>query len=160
MEKFARNIGIGIIVLLLQFTLGNWIELSGVKPDLVLLYIIYLGYSEGKISGIMYGFLLGMLQDLAAASTFIGLSALIKSIVGFSAGFLYGKYHILNPIWLAVTVILIIFFGQMLYFVIYYAMTPLAFQVMVQKFVVPTAGYTVVIGGLLFLIIPIPLRVD
>ncbi len=157
MERFARNFGIGLLILLLQFTVGNWITVIGIKPDFVLLYVIYLGYREGRVSGVLYGFSLGLLQDVAAASAFIGLSALIKSIIGFGAGYLHGKYHMVNPIWLGLVAILLILFGQILYFGIYYSVSPMAFGEMMQKFILPTFGYTVAIGAVIFITIPIPL---
>ncbi|MBD3275664.1 MAG: rod shape-determining protein MreD [Candidatus Marinimicrobia bacterium] len=157
MERFARNFGIGLVVLLLQFTVGNWIILLGIKPDFVLLYVIYLGYKEGRVSGVIYGFSLGLLQDVAAASAFIGLSSLIKSIIGFGAGYLHGKYHILNPIWLSLIAIFLVLLGQVLYFGIYYSVSPLEFGEMMHKFILPTFAYTVAVGTVIFLTIPIPL---
>ncbi|HKJ67735.1 MAG TPA: rod shape-determining protein MreD [bacterium] len=158
MERVTSYLGIGFLALLAQLTLADWINILGIQPDFITLLVIYIGYREGKGYGIVFGFLLGLLQDLTAASAFVGLSALIKSILGFSAGFLYGKYNVMNPIFLYILVASLILFDQVLYYGIYYAASPLRFGALLQHFILPSFAYTTVIGSVLLLVLPLQLR--
>ncbi|MBS1271632.1 MAG: hypothetical protein MAGBODY4_00764 [Candidatus Marinimicrobia bacterium] len=154
-RRILQYTGIGILILLLQLTLANWIRIAGIKPDFVMLLILYIGYREGKTAGILFGFVFGLLQDIAAASAFVGVSPLIKSIVGFGAGFLQGKFRMVNPFILYGIGVLLIFLGTFLYFGIYYAASPIAFGTMLQRLILPSFIYTLVVGSLLLFIVPI-----
>lgn len=158
MNRNAYYIGLSVLALLLQLTLADWISILGFKPDFVLLVVLYIGYREGKIPGIVFGFAFGLLQDITAASAFIGLSALIKSILGFGTGLLHGKFHTINPVVLYSIVAILIFLGQMLYFGIYYAASPLTFGSMLQYLILPSFAYTFIVGSLLLLVLPIRLE--
>lgn len=158
MERVASYLGIGFFALLAQLTLAEWINILGIQPDFITLLVIYIGYREGKVYGIVFGFLLGLLQDMTAASAFVGLSSLIKSILGFSAGFLHGKFNVMNPIFLYLLVALFILFDQVLYYGIYYAASPLRFGALMQHFILPSFVYTTVIGSLLLFVLPLQLR--
>lgn len=78
-----------LIVWVLQATVLFRIEIAGVRPDLLVAYVVYLGWLRGPIVGTAGGFGVGLLQDLDAPGP-LGLNALSKSIVGFlvaKAGF-------------------------------------------------------------------------
>jgi len=158
MNRNGFYIGLGVLALLLQLTVADWISILGFKPDFVVLAIIYIGYREGKIPGVLFGFAFGVLQDIMAASAFIGLSALIKSVIGFGAGLLHGKFHTINPVILYAIVAMLIFFGQLLYFGIYYAASPLTFSAMLRHLILPSFAYTFVVGSLLLFVLPIRLE--
>jgi len=158
MDIILKYIGVGLLAIIAQLTVSDWISIMGIKPDFLLLFVLYIGYKEGKVYGILFGFVFGLLQDMTAASAFIGLSALIKSILGFGAGFLQGKFHVLNPVVLYGIAGLLILFGQVLYFGIYYAASPLQFGAMLQHLILPTFAYTAVVGSILLITLPIKLQ--
>jgi len=158
MDRLLKYVGLGLVAIVLQLTVSDWISLMGVKPDFIMLFVLYVGYQEGRVYGILFGFLFGLLQDMTAASAFIGLSALIKSILGFGAGFLHGKFHAMNPIALYGVAGLLVLFGQILYFGIYYAASPMEFGAMLQHLILPTFAYTLVVGSLILLVLPINLQ--
>lgn len=158
MDRLLKYVGLGLVAIVLQLTVSDWISIMGVKPDFIMLFVLYVGYREGQVYGILFGFLFGLLQDMTAASAFIGLSALIKSILGFGAGFLHGKFHVMNPIALYGVAGLLILFGQVLYFGIYYAASPMEFGAMLQYLILPTFTYTLVVGSLILLVLPINLQ--
>jgi len=154
-QRILQYVGIGIVLLFFQLTLANWIRIAGIKPDFIMLFVLFVGYREGKIAGILFGFIFGLLQDISAASAFIGISSLIKSIVGFGAGFLKGKFHVVNPFILYAIAVLLIFVGTLLYFGIYYAASSISFGTMLQQLILPSFLYTLIIGSLLLFIVPI-----
>jgi rod shape-determining protein MreD len=60
----------------------------GVGPDLALLLAICAGMTGGPEAGALVGFGVGLLADLAMATTPIGLTALSWCLVGFGVGLL------------------------------------------------------------------------
>jgi len=155
MNKYMKYTGIGILILIAQVTLADWIRIVNVKPDFIMLYVVYLGYREGKSTGLIFGFLFGLIQDLGTASVFIGLSSLIKSIVGFGAGYLHGRFHTINPIVLYLSAVIILFVGHFLYFGIYYTDSPLGMGVIFNQYILPAFAYTTAIGSLVLLTVPV-----
>lgn len=69
-----------------QTTLAEYGTLYlGVKPDLVLLVVIYIGISRGRRTGITLGFIMGIFQD-ALSGTPLGMNGLSKGLIGFIVG--------------------------------------------------------------------------
>jgi rod shape-determining protein MreD len=78
-----------VLVLVLQSTILHRIEIAGVRPDLLVAFVVYFGWMRGPIAGTLGGFGIGLVQDLDAAGP-LGLNALSKTVVGFlvaKAGF-------------------------------------------------------------------------
>ncbi len=59
----------------------------GVKPDLVVVLIVYLGLVKGPESGCLSGFGFGLIQDASSGQP-LGTFALTKTILGFFSGVL------------------------------------------------------------------------
>jgi len=77
------------IVLILQATVVFRMEIAGIRPDLLVAFVVYLGWRRGPVAGTAGGFIVGLIQDLDAPGP-LGLNALSKSLVGFlvaKAGF-------------------------------------------------------------------------
>ncbi|MCL6635488.1 MAG: rod shape-determining protein MreD [Peptococcaceae bacterium] len=71
--------------LFLQTTVLDFISVYGVKPDLVMLLVIFNGFLLGTREGAFLGFVAGILEDLFAGS-YIGLNAISKMTAGYLAG--------------------------------------------------------------------------
>jgi rod shape-determining protein MreD len=87
--KGVRDVVALIVVLVLQSTILYRLEIGGIRPDLLVAYVVYFGWMRGPIAGTLGGFGIGLVQDLDAAGP-LGLNALAKSVVGFlvaKAGF-------------------------------------------------------------------------
>jgi rod shape-determining protein MreD len=85
----VRDTLVLITVLLLQATVVNRLAIAGIKPDLLVAFVVYFGWMRGPVSGTIGGFSVGLLQDLDAPGP-LGLNALAKTVVGFlvaKAGF-------------------------------------------------------------------------
>jgi rod shape-determining protein MreD len=80
-----KNILIGLFLVLLQITLLNLLTIRGVKPDLVILFVIARALVEGPTAGIAWGFGFGLLLDTISGGL-TGLGALAYSLAGFIAG--------------------------------------------------------------------------
>ena len=155
MPRLVKYIVIGVVILLAQLIIIDWIRIQNIKPDLMMLFIMYLGYREGRITGMLMGFGFGLLQDLSTASVFIGLAALSKTVVGFGAGSLKGKFTAVNPVVLYAVAALILITGQFIYFGIYYAASSLPTAELFFRIILPASAYTVVLGSILMVILPL-----
>ncbi len=158
MQRIVKYILIGLVILVLQLTVVDWIRIQNIRPDLLMLYILYIGYREGKVTGMLFGFAFGLLQDFVAASAFVGLASLSKTIVGFGAGYLQGKFTVLNPLTLYGVAALFLLIGQLIYFDVYYAAAPASSTEIFIRFILPATAYTVLLGGILMFILPLHLQ--
>ncbi|NPV27203.1 MAG: rod shape-determining protein MreD [Firmicutes bacterium] len=76
--------------ILLQSTVFEVIEIGGVKPDLVLIWVILMSLLRGSRWGAVFGALSGILLDILAGRH-VGLNALALFLTGLVAGQLEGK---------------------------------------------------------------------
>jgi rod shape-determining protein MreD len=79
---------VALVGLLVEATLGPDLRVMGIGPDLSLLLAICAGMTGGPEAGALVGFGVGLLADLALATTPIGLTALSWCLVGFGVGLL------------------------------------------------------------------------
>lgn len=89
-RKIASIICI-VLALLLQTTIFRKLALSDVVPNLLLVVTVTYGYLRGRTSGLLIGFLCGLLLDCAYGSV-IGLYAFIMMSIGFVIGFCQKVY--------------------------------------------------------------------
>lgn len=91
MRKFTLGL-ILVISLLLQLTVFNFIKVAGVKPDLILVFVIFNALLNGSRDGAVFGLVGGLLQDLITGQ-FIGLNAISKALTGFLFGLMGKKLY-------------------------------------------------------------------
>ena len=58
-----RNLLLIALAFFIQASIASKISVFGVTPDLVLLVLVYIGISGGRVNGAIFGFLAGFLQD-------------------------------------------------------------------------------------------------
>jgi len=85
------------------------IRIAGVKPDLLFIITIYMGYSFGSFNGQITGFVSGILHDSISNSP-LGLLTLPKLALGFAVGMI-GRSVLKSNI---ATVLLLIFFSTLI----------------------------------------------
>jgi rod shape-determining protein MreD len=90
MQTSIRSALIIIGIVLLQTTFIPFISLGGYLPDLFILYIVYHALRFGQIEATITGFIIGLLQDIITIK-FFGLTALAKTITGFTAGYFFNE---------------------------------------------------------------------
>ena len=106
-----------IIVLLSQiFIPVVTIQGQGITPDIIIIFLVYMGYYYGRTEAIIIGFLLGFIQDLATQYELIGIMSFVKSLAGYALGTL----ALYRSIWHRNFRILFIFFIFSLHFYIYH----------------------------------------
>lgn len=66
MKKFLINLAlilISFIIYFLQSNFFNWFTIAGIKPNLFVIYILFIGLFGSKSMGIIYGFIIGVILD-------------------------------------------------------------------------------------------------
>jgi rod shape-determining protein MreD len=131
---------------LLQFGFVPLIEVGVWRPDLLVIFTLYIGYRFGSIKGTLTGFLVGIIQDSMSPNP-IGISALANCIVGFSAGQISALKVSYNARILA-SFLLILLHGA-IYFLVYQFKTEATYLSLLATRVFPNTIYTFLIGLLL-----------
>lgn len=74
-----------ILFMVLQTAVAGRIAFGEVTPDFTLLLVVFFALYKGKMPGAVFGFVIGILQDLFNPG-FLGLNAMTKSILGYTVG--------------------------------------------------------------------------
>ncbi|MDA0711605.1 MAG: rod shape-determining protein MreD [bacterium] len=148
--KTARNILLLILALFLQTSWTNAIALWEIKPDLIVLVLVFIGITRGQIEATILGFLSGCLMDVYNPE-WMGVNALANTLVGFAVG-----YTRLGVVAEDLQVQATFFFlaslvRDLVYFLCYTFPFPDPIQAfyMVLRFGLGTAVYTALLGSFL-----------
>ena len=113
----TRVIFLSIILLVLQIFIPV-ININGLEitPDILIIFLTYIGYYYGRLETIIMGFLLGLIQDFVTQYELIGIMAFVKSLIGYGLG----TMALYRSIWHRNLRIIFIFSLYFLHFYIYY----------------------------------------
>lgn len=81
----ALSIGLGAGIVVLQSNVLAGLMLSGVRPDLMLILVVYFANANGSLPGQVTGFASGLVRDLITLSP-LGFNSLIYATVGLMYG--------------------------------------------------------------------------
>lgn len=87
MKKFFINLAlilIGFVIYFLQSNLFNWFTIAGVKPNLFVIYILFIGLFGSRSMGIVYGSIVGIFLDLIFEEK-IGSNLFALALIGIIA---------------------------------------------------------------------------
>jgi len=79
-----------VVFVVLQTKVMGLLNLEGVTPDILTVWVVYIALKEGQLPATVWGFCIGLFSDLVTGN-FIGLSALAKTICGFTAGYFHNE---------------------------------------------------------------------
>ena len=86
MPLLLRRIGVGLVVVLLQWLVFQRLALWGIVPDVVLLFVTLVAVKRGRLAGATAGFAAGLAMDALTNPAMFGVNALVKTVVGFVVG--------------------------------------------------------------------------
>ena len=142
--KSLRDVAVLVVAMILQATFLYRFEIAGIRPDLLVAFVVYLGWMRGPIAGTAGGFLVGLIQDLDAPGP-LGLNALSKTIVGFAvakAGFRVQRAS-------AVVRFAFFLFSMLAHDIVYFAASSLGdpglFAKQMFTIAIPSAVYTALV---------------
>ncbi len=160
-KAILKYIGILFVLILVQKTFIYYITLSeyNIAPDLVIIALAYIGAKEGKIVGMIFGFLTGILVDILSGS-FFGLSALSYTIAVFVAGFFQTESErFIYKQYFMITVFAASIVANLIYFGLYFQGTTLNFTIVLLSYVLTSSTYTTLIS-FTYIIIPRKKSID
>ena len=103
--RTIRFILISYLILIFQGTLINSISIASVKPELIMLLVIFYALYNGSKGGMLCGMILGFGLDVLSGGI-VGMNSFILGCVGFFNGMLKGRVytaHLLSRIFIPLT---------------------------------------------------------
>ena len=73
------------VAAMLQTVIVSSLVVGGGAPDLLLVVVVVLGLVRGSVPGAVFGFMAGVVVDLATLDT-LGITSLVLTLAGFWAG--------------------------------------------------------------------------
>jgi len=141
---------ISLAVLLVQTTAIPFVAVGTIVPDLVLIWIVYLGIARGPVTASTAGFFLGLALDiLAGEDGMLGLSSLTKAVAGFLAGYTFNKNktaQTLSSAQFPVIVAVVSLVHNLLYFIIFLQGTDITWNDAIVRHGIPATVYTVLVA--------------
>ena len=86
-----------VFFLIIQLLLVDLLSLNLIRPDFLVIFILYLSMIKGKMYGMTVGFTIGFLSNLFGVGSYFGLEALSLTIVGYLGGYLKNIYEKVLP---------------------------------------------------------------
>ena len=108
-----------LCVWLLEVLFLDLFSINNIRPDFLVILVLYWSIKFGRTIGIISGFIVGIVVDFTGTASFFGLSPLIFSITGYLSGNLKGLYNKVNPLFYTFLWILIIFIQAFIFSLIH-----------------------------------------
>lgn len=86
-----------ILVFLGQLYLAPLLKILSIRPDFILILLVFVSSRYGRMAGILLGFFAGLMQDVTGSLAVMGANSLPKSIVGYTLGTLNGNLTVWTP---------------------------------------------------------------
>ncbi len=153
-KLIIRDSLIAIGVLFFQLIVSNWLTIRGIRPDFMLMFLVYFTIRWGGFYGILFGFVFGILVDLAGTGGTFGLTPIVYTSLGYFAGFISTRVQNVSTTYLALANYLIV---AGVYFIDAFFRYPVLFDSNPYTFVmkwVLTSAYTLGFLVLLQYIVP------
>lgn len=75
-----------LIIYFLQINFFSWFNLAGIKPNLFVILVLFLGLYAGQRNGLFLGVLFGIFLDITMGVN-IGVSAIMLALIGVLGGY-------------------------------------------------------------------------
>lgn len=110
-------LGIFLVAAFTQFTVLDSVRVWGIKPDLVMILVIFYAFFGGRREGAFWGFIAGLLLD-AATGSYFGLNALVYMVAGYLAGVVQTALYKDNPYVVSLVTLLVCLFTGLLHYLL------------------------------------------
>jgi rod shape-determining protein MreD len=128
---------------------SRWFQPWGVKPDLVLIVVLYAAFWKGSSRGATVGFIGGMIEDFASGGL-LGANALAKIVTGFLFGFLRRKFSAHSARFQVISTFLATLLSQLIFFFLMRVCGIGKSLNSLGLILFPVAGYNAVIAPFVF----------
>tara|TARA_B100000287_G_scaffold416307_1_gene450839 strand:- start:793 stop:1272 length:480 start_codon:yes stop_codon:yes gene_type:complete len=80
------------IVFIIQSWTSEFFSLGTIDPDFCVIAILYISIKNGRLTGVMIGFFMGLIIDLSSGlNQYFGLTPLVYTLTGYFCGYLKGQ---------------------------------------------------------------------
>ncbi len=147
-KKIKRFIITAVLILaayLIQCTVLPFLEIAGIKPNLLIIVTSSIGFMRGPREGMFTGITAGLLTDIQFGDM-IGFYAMIYLLIGFING-LFRQMYFDEDIKLPLFLITIseFLYGIVIYFLMFLLKSDFDFLYYLNRIIVPELIYTIVI---------------
>lgn len=81
---------VGVFAVVVEASVAPYFSIHGVKPDIVMVYVVLIGMVAGPRDAGFVGLVTGLLED-ASSGQFLGLFMLTRMVIGLAAGLSHEK---------------------------------------------------------------------
>lgn len=154
MRKNLIIAGLLILCLILQYTLMPAISIAEVSPNLMLCFVVSFGLMRGNRTGMIIGFLAGILTDslyMILGYYIIGYRALIYMLIGYLCGYCYRIFYdddVKMPV--VMTAAADFVYGIIVYVTQFLLRGRVNFFFYLKRFILPEMFYTVLLTIILY----------
>ncbi len=85
--KYIAYFLVSLIIFLFQSTLGQYIAIAGIVPNMMLAFVVCTGYKSNAEDGLIIGIIMGLLQD-CFFGYYIGCNLFLYGVIGYTVGVL------------------------------------------------------------------------
>ncbi|GAB6158221.1 rod shape-determining protein MreD [Desulfotomaculum varum] len=139
-----------LIALLLQSTIFTFFQMAGIKPDLVLMLVVFNSFLRGSREGAFLGFVAGLAEDVFSGS-YIGLNALTKMLAGYLVGLAEARFYKESVIIVSLVTFMVAIINQLAcYALLFYLDIAVAPFFALAQVMLPAAVYTALLAPLTY----------
>lgn len=150
-SKILYAVFLLLILIIFQSFFSEVVSIKGIRLDLAVLILVYIGLTKGPAQGVIFGFLIGLLLDVFTPQR-LGLGALIKSLIGFTVGNFKDNLFLESSYSKGAIIFLSVILNDLLYHLLSEGVTLFTFHTILY-YSLPSALYTCGAGVLLFVVL-------
>ncbi len=144
-------IGIILLCLVLQTIFGNFLTIGRVKPDLLLIIIVFFAFRRERFQSGIFGFICGIAED-SLSGGMLGMNAFAKTIVGIATSIIKQTYAE-KFISIMLSLFLFTIIHEILMLILKSIFTPITYNLLIiTQTILIESIYNMVLGGILFLL--------
>ena len=153
--KWTKYVIPFLIIYIIQLWSVEFLSLNAIRPDFCVLLVLYWSVRDGRFSGTIAGFIIGLLIDLSGTGSFFGLSPLVYSITGYTGGYLNAAHNKLSHIYFTLSWISILYLQFLLSSVVVFQDLLISNLPLFWFKWIASASYTSFFAGILQVIFPL-----
>ncbi|MFZ5898388.1 MAG: rod shape-determining protein MreD [Bacillota bacterium] len=148
--RFLVGLALLGAIVLLQSTVLDLVRVAGVKPDFVLVLVVFHAILHGPREGAVLGFLGGLLID-AVSGYYFGLNALGLAIVGYNVGLLEWSLYRESSIVVSLMTFMVTFGEQLIIYVLLFVLgVTVPFSSAIIGLILPLAAYNALVAAVFY----------
>lgn len=139
-----------IFCLLLQTAVFPMLTIYGIIPDIMIIVVVAIAYSGGRIQGMLCGVVSGLFLDFSLGSV-LGLNALVYMLIGCFTGYVNKIY---SPREYSIPLVMIggfeFTYGVLYYFCNFFMRGRFNMGFYMLRYTLPTVVYTLLVAVILY----------